>query len=74
MTAWTIFHNPIPVSSRDLLWLLFPLCASVAIIYKTIRTHDVRRLPLEILVLVGYMAGGLVILGVALWLILAYWS
>jgi hypothetical protein len=73
MIAWTLFYNPIPFRSDSTLWLLLPLCAMVAAVYKTVRTHNVRRLPVEILVLVGYMAGGLVVLGGALWLIQAYW-
>jgi EamA domain-containing membrane protein RarD len=73
MIAWTLFHNPMPLRSDVLLWLLLPLCASVAVVYKAIRTHELRRLPLEMLALLGYMAAGLVVLGTILWLIQAYW-
>ena len=51
------------------LWLLLPLCASVAIIYKTVRTKNLRRLPVEVLGLVVYMTVGLVALGMGLWLV-----
>lgn len=73
MIAWTLFYNPIPFRSGSLLWLLLPLCATVAVVYKTVRTQDVRRLPVEILSLLGYMTAGLVALGAVLWVIQAYW-
>jgi hypothetical protein len=73
MTAWTIFVNPMPIPSQHQLWLLLPLCIAVAVTYKTIRTNNLRRLPLEILILVAYMAAGLTALGAGLWLVLDYW-
>jgi len=73
MIAWTLFYNPIVPGSDSLLWLLGPLCVSAAIIYKTVRTHNLRRLHLEMLALLGYMAAGLAALGMGLWLIQKYW-
>ena len=73
MIAWTLFYHPMTLNSRNLLWLLLPLCASVAIIYKTIRTNNLRDLPREATLLVVYMALGLVTLGAVLWLIQDYW-
>jgi hypothetical protein len=66
----TLFVNPITLSNQAVLWLILPLCLSVAIIYKTIRTRNLRRLPLEIASLMAYMVGGLVLLGAVLWGIL----
>lgn len=62
----TLFYNPLHISHGVVLWLIIPLCLSVAVIYKTVRTDNLRRLPMEILVLMGYMTGGLVALGGAL--------
>jgi len=73
MMAWTVFYNPIALPFDSLLWFLLPLCVAVAVVYKTVRTHDLRRLPLEILVLMGYMLVGLIALGGGLWLIQEYW-
>lgn len=72
MTLATIFYHPITLPSGSLLWLMLPLLASVTIVYKTIRTRHLRRLPLEILALMGYVAGGVVVLSVGLWAIQAY--
>jgi len=70
MIAWTVFYNPMALPANGwTLWLVLPLCLSVAITYKTIRTQDLRRLPLEVAALMGYISVGLVSLGVGLWLI-----
>jgi hypothetical protein len=51
------------------LWMLIPLCVSVAVVYKTCRVEHPRELPRELVILVAYMLGGLTVLGVGLWLI-----
>ena len=68
MIIATLFVNPIVISSHTALWLLLPLCLSVAVIYKTIRTGNVNRLGIQVAALFGYMVGGLVLLGGMLWL------
>ncbi len=73
MTALALFVKPLTLHFHSLLWMLMPLCFSVALVYKTIRTNDLRRLPIEVARLVVYMAVGLVALGLVLWLIHAYW-
>jgi len=74
MILATLFQHPILLpANQTLVWLILPLCASVAIVYKTIRTQSLRRLPVEIALLLGYMAVGLVVLGVGLWLVQEYW-
>ena len=70
---WKLFVNPMPLHSDMVLWLLLPLCVSVAVVYKTVRTQDIRRLWHEILFLVIYMVAGLSALGLALWVIHTYW-
>ncbi|HDY65853.1 MAG TPA: hypothetical protein ENH84_06440 [Phycisphaerae bacterium] len=67
MIAWTIFYNPMIIPQNLVLWLLPPLCLSVAVVYKTIRVNNLRKLPVEIIVLMAYMIGGLIILGGILW-------
>jgi hypothetical protein len=73
LIASTLFHNPMQISWLDQLWFLLPLCVAVAIVYKTIRSNNLRRLPLEILALVGYMLAGLTALGGGMWLLQSYW-
>jgi hypothetical protein len=71
--AWHAFYNPITLSFTSELWLLFPLCFAVGLVYKAIRIDDLRRLPREMLFLMAYMVLGLAALCVALWLIQEYW-
>ena len=72
MTAWTLFSYPIQWPSGLLLWLVLPLCASVAIVYKTVRTRSLRRLPLQVVAVFAYMVVGMAVLAVVLWLIQQY--
>lgn len=72
MTPGVIFCHPMTPPCDSLLWLMLPLTVSVAIVYKTVRTHHLRRLPLEILGLIGYVAAGVAALGVGLWAIQTY--
>ena len=68
-----LFWDPMQLPSKSLLWMLLPLCLVVAIVYKTVRTRNIRRLWWETLYLFGYIVGGLVVLGVAAWLLVARW-
>lgn len=73
IAAWTIFKNPVVLHFSEHLWFLLPLCVAVAVVYKTIRTQNLRRLPIEIAVLLAYMAAGLAIMGAGLWVLHEYW-
>lgn len=73
MHALGLFYRPMTLPSGAEFWLMVPLLVSVAIVYKTIRTKNLNRLPREIALLVAYMCGGLVALGVVLWSISEYW-
>ena len=73
MIAWALFDNPTILTFDGLLWLVLPLCASVAVVYKTVRVEHLRRLHVEILVLIAYMVGGLAALGAGLWAVYEYW-
>ena len=57
-----LFVNPIQFSSALVPWLIIPLCLSVATVYRTIRTDDVRRLPLQIAKLTLYIIFALAVL------------
>ena len=72
MLGWTLFYNPVQLpSSGWSLWLIVPLCLIVAVVYKTVRTETLRKLPLEILSALCYMLAGLTALGVGLWALVA---
>ena len=73
MIAWKLFCNPIMLRSDSVLWLLPPLCLSVAIVYKAVRLPHLNRLVIEVLALIAYMIAGLIVLGVGLWFLQTYW-
>ena len=73
MISWALFYNPMTLGFHSELWLVLPLCAAVGLVYKTIRVHDLRHLPRDVLVLMVYMVAGLVFLAMALWGIHEYW-
>ena len=68
-----LFYNPITLPSNLVLYLLIPICAAVALVYKAIRVYDVRNFWKEFAFLMLYMIGGLTALGAGLWAIQAYW-
>ncbi len=72
MNPTVIFYHPMTLPCDSLLWLMLPLTASVAIVYKTLRTSHLRRLPLQVLALIGYIVAGVAALAVGLWAIQAY--
>ena len=73
MTVLALFDKPMTLHFYSLLWLLMPLCVAVAVVYKTLRTEILARLPMEIARLVAYMAAGLTVLALALWMLHEYW-
>ncbi len=74
MIAWTLFRNPLFLRSDwTMLLVMLPLCLAVAVVYKTVRTRNLRRLPVEVLVLMVLMISGLAALGAALYFLQAYW-
>lgn len=58
----TLFYNPVSIPWQLVPWLIIPLCVSIAIIYKTIRTQHPSLLPREIARMCLYIAAGLVAL------------
>ena len=73
MMGWTVFYNPMALPSGWMLWLMLPLCVSVAVVYRAIRLERLERFAWSVLGLVAYMVAGLVALGAGLWLVQEYW-
>lgn len=69
MSLLSILTQPVTLSSATVVYLALPLCLAVAIVYKTLRTTCLRRLPLEVIITVAYVGSGLLALAVGLWLI-----
>ncbi len=73
MPLATLFYNPLHLPASATLWLVLPLCAAVAIVYKALRVTHVRRLPREAAALIVYITAGLVAVGAGLWALQNYW-
>ena len=71
MIAWRLFVNPVEMGANHI-WLVLPLCAVLAVVYKTIRVERLRELPVAVLVLWAYMLGGILALAVGFYLLLEY--
>jgi len=74
MSDWTPFYNPMTIRSAWQIWLMLPLCVSVAVIYKTVRVGTLRNLWVEILSLVLYIVTGIAALAAGVWLFQLYWK
>ncbi len=68
-----LFVHPHVLSFNTILWLVVPLCVSVAVVYKAIRVNSLRELPRQAATLVILMLAGLFALGAGLWAIHEYW-
>lgn len=66
LLAWTPFVQPLPVWDYWYL-LVLPLCAGLAIVYKSIKCDSMRRVPREAAVIFGTIVLGLVAAALAFW-------
>ena len=61
--------QPLPVATYWL-WLAFPMCLSISVVYKTIKVERVRDIFPAAAVLFGAMIGGLALVAFAIWLLI----
>ncbi|MCK5113425.1 MAG: hypothetical protein KAR11_01530 [Phycisphaerae bacterium] len=64
-----LFYNPMQIPWSSVIWYVLPLCLSVTIVYKTVRTRNLRKLPLQSAILLLYLLGCLGALGAGLWIL-----
>jgi hypothetical protein len=69
LAAWFL-HHPLSLDSYWM-WLLLPLVAAIAIVYKTLKVEDLRELPRQAAYLFVQILTFLVLAGVAIYVILA---
>lgn len=66
LLAGILVHGIRLDGSGKFLWIL-PLCLAVAVVYKTTRYEELRKLPAAILVLWVTIVFGMYAVGVGLW-------
>ena len=67
MCLIALFTTPAQLTGLQRLLLLVPLCLSVSIVYKTTRCVRVRDIPLATLALWLTILGGMIGVGVLMW-------
>ena len=60
--------QPLPVADYWL-WLVFPICLTISLVYKTIKADRFGDIFLAAAILFVSMIGGLALVTVALWLL-----
>jgi hypothetical protein len=65
----TILIDPMTVNGFGRTLLLLPLCLSISIVYKTLRSSSLTRVPLDSFVLWITIVLGMYAVGVAMWLV-----
>ena len=66
-----LFVHPIEIPGETL-WMVVPVSLAVAIVYKTIRTQSLKRLPREIVILGLCIFAGEAALMLAGWAIVSW--
>ena len=64
-----LFVTPVALSGVQKLLLMFPLCLSIAIVYKTTRCERVQELPRAVLGLWITIIVGMFSVGAGLWIV-----
>ena len=73
LAEYVPFLRPLPIWDYWYL-LLFPLCVGVAVVYKSIKTPDIRRIPWESLVISLWIILGMCGAALALVLVVRIFS
>ena len=64
-----IFMDPIPLSGVQRAALLLPICLSISVVYRTIKTPDLRDIPKTSLMLWGTIVVGMWVVAFTLWVL-----
>jgi len=65
----SLFLSGAPLAGSIRFLLMLPLCLSVAVVYKTTRMEDLRRVPIASIVLWITIVGTMYGVGVGLWIL-----
>ena len=64
-----LFTTAMDITGKQRLLLMLPLCLSIAIVYKTVRSTNLGEVPSASLKLWATIVGGMCVVGVGLWLL-----
>lgn len=66
--AWRPLLDPLPVDTYWL-WLMLPMVAAIAVVYKALKVSELSEIPSQALVLAAQLVFLMVVAGATLWLI-----
>lgn len=66
------FDAPIPGIWNIWPWLILPLCAGVALVYKTIHVEEMRQVPVEAFKTMLWILGGMAGVAAGLWIVVEF--
>ena len=66
LLAYTPFLQPIPGLWNIWAWLLLPLCFGVSVVYKSIKCREMKKVPLQALLITIYILISMAAAGAAL--------
>jgi hypothetical protein len=69
LTLGWLFLNPVKLPPGTRLWMLLPLAACVAAVYRVTRARDVRQMPRATLVTFLNIVVGMALIAVAFYLV-----
>jgi hypothetical protein len=64
-----LFVNPLPFPAAARLWMLVPLVACVAVVYRATRARSLARLPKDTIVTFLTIIAGMVAIALAFYLV-----
>ena len=64
-----LFTSAIEITGKQRFLLMLPLCLSIAVVYKTIRSEKPRDIPPAALILWSTIVAGMCAVGLGLWLL-----
>jgi 4-hydroxybenzoate polyprenyltransferase len=68
-TLGLLFLNPLKLPAGARLWMLLPLVACVALVYRVTRARDVRRMPRATVITFVNIVVGMALIALAFYLV-----
>jgi hypothetical protein len=66
--AWRPLLDPLPLHEQWM-WLLLPLSAAIAVVYKTLKLDDLRQLPRQAARLTVLIVVSMIVAAIGLWVL-----
>lgn len=68
LLAWTPFLQPLPLEAYWM-WLILPIAAAIAVVYKALKLRNIEQLPVEAAKLTVVIIASMIIAAIALYVL-----